>query len=825
MMDSGQCSCRNHLIGRQCSDVQPGFFCAALDQYKYEAEEAAGHSATDLELPGKVLPQADTDCVQHLSEQLRRHRRHRRLESLQQDRAALRRIRQLRQTPDVRPVHREHSPNLLVSWTGPGFARVKDGAGLVFTVDDIPHAMEYDIMLRYEPESTEDWEAVTGCWVVGGACVTVGGACVDVGGACINVGVACLTLCSLFQSTEDWEAVVSVTSVLLPSSLRCGNLLPTEQLYTVTLPHRSRLVEMPRGFCFEPGNRYVLSIRFQRHGASHRHLTAFILVDSLVLVPRFSELPGFSGDSPEAEQRREQMQMYMCLDSFLISPTPALAEMCSRLVCSISAIMHDGALSCGCDPQGSLSGQCDTEPTASAPAAAHLASATPRVPCPTSVRGTVGSASVVPGPVGGSVLSVILVTGVFPPAARVSVTVTPTPATATAESVTAAGIIPPGTTVRGETRQRDQRQGPDDRTEVRQDRGTRDRDQTTGQRSEREEGERREGESVCQCNGHADACHGHSGECQDCRDHTTGHYCERCVDGYYGNPVLGSGEHCRPCPCPGAPESDHFNAVSCYADRNTDQIVCSCKPGYTGPRCDACAPGHFGAPSVPGGQCESCQCNGNIDPLDPESCDPSTGACLKCLYHTTGHDCGRCQSGYYGDARAHDCRRCTCVTAGTLPSACADGLCHCDPVTGGCPCRSNVEGKSCDRCSENHWNYGREEGCETCSCDPRQALGPHCNMVRLGPGQDQDYSRSRTRTEPGPGLQQDQDSNRTKAGAGQRLRLNYGREEGCETCSCDPRQALGPHCNMVRPGPGPGLNQDQDYNRTKTQTELKQEQD
>lgn len=54
--------------------------------------------------------------------------------------------------PDVRTVHREHSPSHMVTWTGPGFARVKDGAGLVFTVDNIPYAMEYDIMLRYEPE-------------------------------------------------------------------------------------------------------------------------------------------------------------------------------------------------------------------------------------------------------------------------------------------------------------------------------------------------------------------------------------------------------------------------------------------------------------------------------------------------------------------------------------------------------------------------------------------------------------------------------------------------------------------------------------------------
>lgn len=50
---------------------------------------------------GKVRPQAETDCVQHLSNQLRRHRRHRRVTNSQQHRAALRRIRQLQQTVHV----------------------------------------------------------------------------------------------------------------------------------------------------------------------------------------------------------------------------------------------------------------------------------------------------------------------------------------------------------------------------------------------------------------------------------------------------------------------------------------------------------------------------------------------------------------------------------------------------------------------------------------------------------------------------------------------------------------------------------------------------
>lgn len=76
-----------------------------------------------------------------------------------------------------------------------------------------------------------------------------------------------------------------------------------------------------------------------------------------------------------------------------------------------------------------------------------------------------------------------------------------------------------------------------------------------------------------------------------------------------------------------------------------------------GPRCDQCAPGHYGNPDQPGGQCLPCNCNGNIDTQDPESCDPRTGQCLKCQYHTDGPSCDHCQHGYYGNALGHDCRR------------------------------------------------------------------------------------------------------------------------------------------------------------------------
>lgn len=64
----------------------------------------------------------------------------------------------------------------------------------------------------------------------------------------------------------------------------------------------------------------------------------------LVLLPRVTELPGFHGSDPGAVERREELERYTCLEAFRMATMPALAETCARLLCSISALMHDGAL-------------------------------------------------------------------------------------------------------------------------------------------------------------------------------------------------------------------------------------------------------------------------------------------------------------------------------------------------------------------------------------------------------------------------------------------------------------------------------------------------
>lgn len=57
-----------------------------------------------------------------------------------------------------------------------------------------------------------------------------------------------------------------------------------------------------------------------------------------------------------------------------------------------------------------------------------------------------------------------------------------------------------------------------------------------------------------------------------------------------------------------------------------NNVVCTCKPGYSGEKCDQCAEGYFGNPSKIGGSCKQCNCHGNLDPnLVMETCDPFTG--------------------------------------------------------------------------------------------------------------------------------------------------------------------------------------------------------
>ncbi|DAA15893.1 TPA: laminin, alpha 1-like [Bos taurus] len=212
----------------------------------------------------------------------------------------------------------------------------------------------------------------------------------------------------------------------------------------------------------------------------------------------------------------------------------------------------------------------------------------------------------------------------------------------------------------------------------------------------------------CECHGHAAECDVH-GVCFACQHNTTGEHCERCLPGFYGLPSRGTPGDCQPCACPLSTASNNFSPT-CHLD-DGDEVVCDqCAPGYMGDWCERCADGYYGNPTVPGDSCVACNCSGNVDLLEPGSCDSVTGECLRCLGNTDGPHCERCADGFYGDAvTAKNCRACECHGQGSLSA-----VCH--PETGLCECKPHVTGQRCDQCLYGYYGLETGLGCLPCNC-------------------------------------------------------------------------------------------------------------
>uniref|UniRef100_A0AAZ3R377 Laminin subunit alpha-5 n=1 Tax=Oncorhynchus tshawytscha TaxID=74940 RepID=A0AAZ3R377_ONCTS len=130
--------------------------------------------------------------------------------------------------------------------------------------------------------------------------------------------------------------------------------------------------------------------------------------------------------------------------------------------------------------------------------------------------------------------------------------------------------------------------------------------------------------SRCNCSPCGTAsCDPHTGQCQ-CKPGVTGPHCNCCEDGAFG---YESCSGCRRCDCDAAAA-----LVQPCDPRNGS---CACQPGVNGPNCRQCAPGYWDY--SPEG-CKKCECKHG-------RCDPRTGEC-RCGDGLTGKQCDSCSHRY-----------------------------------------------------------------------------------------------------------------------------------------------------------------------------------
>ncbi|XP_054872126.1 laminin subunit alpha-2 isoform X4 [Amphiprion ocellaris] len=156
---------------------------------------------------------------------------------------------------------------------------------------------------------------------------------------------------------------------------------------------------------------------------------------------------------------------------------------------------------------------------------------------------------------------------------------------------------------------------------------------------------------------------------------------------------------------------------------------CDCPAGYSGLSCEECAAGFYrlrtgSLTSVPAsrvptaagmGSCVQCQCSGHSS-----TCDPETSICQNCQDNTEGDRCERCAPGFYGVVRGSpdDCKPCACPLSNPennfSPTCVAEGFD--DYRCTACP--EGYEGKYCERCATGYHGNPRMPGgrCEE-SCD------------------------------------------------------------------------------------------------------------
>ncbi|XP_052597506.1 laminin subunit alpha-3 isoform X1 [Peromyscus californicus insignis] len=157
---------------------------------------------------------------------------------------------------------------------------------------------------------------------------------------------------------------------------------------------------------------------------------------------------------------------------------------------------------------------------------------------------------------------------------------------------------------------------------------------------------------------------------------------------------------------------------------------CPCRPNIIGRQCTRCAAGHYGFP-----HCKPCKCGRRL-------CEEVTGKCL-CPPRTVRPQCEVCEVNSFNFHPLAGCEVCNCSRKGTMEAATSE----CDRDSGQCRCKPRITGQRCDRCAPGFHQFPEcvpcscnRDGTEPQVCDPgtgacmckENVEGPECHVCRRG---------------------------------------------------------------------------------------------
>ncbi|XP_061488032.1 laminin subunit beta-3 [Rhineura floridana] len=244
----------------------------------------------------------------------------------------------------------------------------------------------------------------------------------------------------------------------------------------------------------------------------------------------------------------------------------------------------------------------------------------------------------------------------------------------------------------------------------------------------------------CFCHGHADRCAAPdtssagpnamvNGHCV-CQHNTVGPNCEHCAAFYNDQPWRPAEDdnpnECRRCNCNGHSNKCYFDPVVYQANGGLSGGVCEdCLHNMAGRNCEHCKTNFFRNRNFDLDHSEAClPCECDPDGTVPNSnCDPQTGRCV-CKDNVQGDRCHLCKPGFtqLTNSNPRGCRDCACSILGSRSDV------PCDDETGHCSCLPNVVGDKCDECAANYWKIASGEGCQPCNCHPQHSLRPQCHQ-------------------------------------------------------------------------------------------------